>query len=266
MKKYLAITGPIAAALYCFLYLPILAIVINSFNAARGEHAWLGFDLKWYHKLFADEAALDALQNSLILASSSAIVATIAGTMLGYGLDRYRFPGKRAFNGFLHVPVYVPDIVFASALLLTFTLMRQRFGWLEPGMLTMILAHVTMQIPIVAIIVRARLEVWGDSYEEAAADLGASPAQRFRKITIPLMKPGVIAGGLLAFTLSLGDFVISLFTAGPTSRTVPILVYQKISEGHTNELNALSTLIIVISALTAITVALVQSSRRYRET
>lgn len=265
MKKYLAITGPIAAAIYCFLYLPILVIVVNSFNAARDDYAWQGFDLKWYRALFADQTALNALQNSLILAASSAVIATLLGTMLGYGLNRYRFPGKRAFNGFLHVPVYVPDIVLASALLLFFTLLRQKTGWLEPGMLTMILAHVTMQIPIVAIIVRARLEIWGDSYEEAAADLGASPARRFRMITIPLMKPGIIAGGLLAFTLSLGDFVVSLFTAGPTSKTVPILVYQKIGGGHTNELNALSTLIIVISALTAIIVALVQTSRRHQE-
>ncbi|MBL6765098.1 MAG: ABC transporter permease [Verrucomicrobiae bacterium] len=266
MKKYLAITGPIAAGIYCFLYLPILVIVLNSFNSARGEYEWKGFDLRWYRTLFADEAALSALQNSLVLATTSAAIATVIGTLLGYGLNRYRFPGKRTFNGFLHLPAYVPDIVLASALLLFFTLLRQRAGWLAPGMTTMILAHVTMQIPIVAIIVRARLEIWGDSYEEAAADLGASPTKRFRMITVPLMKPGVIAGGLLAFTLSLGDFVVSLFTAGPGSKTVPILVYQKIGSGHTNDLNALSTLIIAISALTAIIVALIQSSRRYQDT
>jgi spermidine/putrescine transport system permease protein len=132
-------------------------------------------------------------------------------------------------------------------------------------MFTMVLAHVTMQVPIVAIIIRARLEVWGDRYEEAAADLGASPGRRFRMITIPLIRPGIVAGGLLAFTLSLGDFVVSFFTAGPASKTVPILVYQRITVGHTNELNALSTLIVTISALSAVAVALLQTSRRSQE-
>jgi len=265
MKRYLAITGPIAVAIYCFLYLPIIAIVANSFNAARSGYTWQGFDFRWYVTLFSDRAALGALHNSLTLAAISALISTIIGTMLGYGLNRYRFPGKRAFDGLLHVPVYVPDIVLASSLLIFFTILRQKTGWMEPGMATMILAHVTMQIPIVAIIVRTRLEVWGDRYEEAAADLGASPGRRFRMITIPLIKPGIIAGGLLAFTLSLGDFVISFFTAGPESKTVPILVYQRIASGHTNELNALSTLIVAISAFTAIIVALVQTSRRYQD-
>jgi spermidine/putrescine transport system permease protein len=266
MKKYLTFTGPMAVAVLIFLYLPTYTILINSVNSvnsANNPGFWKGFSTKWYAKAFSDPILLAALKNTFILAGISAAIATVIGTMLGYGLNRYRFPGKRLFNGFLHVPVFVPDIVTAVSMLLFYAIVKQRLGILDKGMLTMVLAHVTVQVPIVAIIVRARLEVWASSFEEAAADLGASPTKRFRQITIPLIRPGIIAGGLLAFTISLGDFVVSYFTAGPTSRTVPIVVYSRIKDGASGDVLALASIVIIVGMICAIAVALIQRSRKY---
>lgn len=254
MKKYLTLTGPIAAALYALIYLPLCTVLLHSFAAPGGE---------FYKRALASAEMSTALRNSFVLAGSSALIATVIGTMLGYGLNRYNFPGKRLFNGVLHVPVFLPDIVLAVSLLLFYTLLKHRFGIFDRGMLTMIIAHVTVQVPVVAIMVRARLEVWASSYEEAAADLYASPAKRFRRITIPLVRPAIIAGGLLAFTLSLGDFVISYFTAGPTSRTVPIVVYTHLRESPSGEIHALATLILLITTITIVAAALIQRSRKF---
>ena len=245
-------------ALYLLIYLPLCTIVLHSFGSDRGGPAG-----EFYQKAFADKEMIGALKNSFILAGSSAVLATIIGTMLGYGLNRYNFPGKRVFNGVIHVPVFLPDIILAVSMLLFYTMVKQRFGVLDKGMLTMIIAHVTVQIPIVAIMVRARLEVWASSFEEAAADLYASPAKRFRRITVPLVRPGIVAGGLLAFTLSLGDFVISYFTAGPTSRTVPILVYSRLRENPSGELHVLATVILATTTIAIIAAALLQRSRKY---
>lgn len=261
MKKYLAITTPIALCLVVFLYLPIGAILLKAISPPQAGAS--GFSGERFNKVLADGHMMTAVQNSFVLAAASAGIATIIGAMLGYGLNRYRFPGKRLFNGFLHVPVFVPDIVLAVAMLLTLEIIRQRFGVLESGMASMILAHVTLQIPMVAIIVRARLEVWAASYEEAAADLGASPAKRFRMITVPMIRPGILAGGLLAFTISLGDFVLSYFTAGPGSRTVPLEVYRHLKDGRTDQIHALAAILIITSICCAVAVAMLQRSRKY---
>lgn len=255
MKKYLAITTPIALLLVFFIYLPIGAILTEAFSGKSG------FSGEQFGKVFADKKLMKTVQNSFVVAASSAAIATIFGTMLGYGLDRYRFPGKRLFNGVLHVPVFVPDIVLGVAMLLTLEILYFRVG-LERGMASLILAHVTIQIPMVAIIVRARLEGWAASYEEAAADLGASPTNRFRTITIPMIRPGIIAGGLLAFTISLGDFVLSYFTAGTASRTVPLEVYRLIKDGRGDEVNALASILILTSLFCAVAVAMLQRSRK----
>ena len=261
MKRYLTITGPIAAALFIFLYLPLLTVVAGSFGDTSQ-----GISFKAYQNVFSSPALTTAIKNTFVLAVCSSAVATVLGTMLGYGLNRYRFPGKQLFNQVLHVPVFVPDIVLAVSILAFYVVLRQKFGFLERGMLTMIIAHVTVQTPFVAIIVRSRLEIWASTYEEAAADLGATPGQRYRKITVPLIKPGILAGGLLAFTLSLSDFVVSFFTAGAKSTTVPILLYSPIRQNPSPEMNALATIVIGTAALTAVAFALLQRSRKHMAT
>lgn len=247
-----------AAFLYLFLYAPIAVVIVYSFNAARFGASWAGFTTQWYLALLENQAALDAAANTLLLACASTVVSTILGTLLAFGLDRYRFPGKSWFSRLLYVPVFIPDIVLAVALLLFYSVVRDRFGLLELGMTTMVIAHVTFQIPFVAIVVRARLNGLDPALEEAARDLGAGEFQVFRHVTLPLILPGVTAAAMLAFTLSLDDFVVSFFTSGPGSTTLPILIYSSVKRGVTPDINALSTLIIVVSILATIGVMLLQ--------
>jgi spermidine/putrescine transport system permease protein len=251
-----------AALLYLFLYLPIAVVVVYSFNAARFGAGWTGFTMKWYGALLDNDQALSAAWNTILLAVISTAIATVIGTLLGFGLSRFEFPGKQAFNRLLYVPVFIPDIILAVALLLFFALLNRWVGWFQPGLTTMVLAHVTFQIPFVAIVVRARLVGLDPALEEAAHDLGASEWQSFRHVTLPLMLPGVLAGGMLAFTLSLDDFVVSFFTSGPGSTTLPILIYSSVKRGITPDINALSTLIILASVLGTVALTFAQRARR----
>ena len=251
-----------AITLYIFMYLPIVVVAIYSFNDSKYGVAWKGFTTKWYTVLFQNEQALRALENTLILASTSACVATILGTMLGYGLSRYWFPGKKFISTMLYVPVVIPDILMAVALLMFYSLVRDWIGLFELGLKTMIFSHVTFQISFVAVVVKARMVGMDPSLEEAARDLGANRWQVFWKVTFPLMLPGVISGGLLAFTLSLDDFVVSFFTSGPGSTTLPILIYSSVKRGITPDINALSTLIVCASMLLVIGVTAFQPRRK----
>ena len=234
---------------YVFLYAPIAVVALYSFNARRYGPVWGGFTTAWYRKLLESPDKVLAAENTLVLAAASAAVSTLLGTLLGYGLSRYVFPGKRLFSWLMYVPVVIPDIVMAVAMLLFFALLRRALGLFELGLTTMIVAHVTFQIPFVAIVVRARLAGMDPSIEEAARDLGAGGWKTFRYVTLPLIAPGVVAGALLAFTLSLDDFVVSFFTAGPGSTTLPILIYSSVKRGITPDINALSTLIVLASIL-----------------
>lgn len=247
-----------AAALYAFLYAPIVVVIVYSFNAARFGANWTGFTTKWYGALLDNSVALSAAKNTLLLGVGSTMISTVLGTLLGFGLSRYEFPGKRIFARLLYVPVFIPDIVLAVALLLFYSLIRNWLGLFELGLATMILAHVTFQISFVAIVVRARLVGLDPALEEAARDLGANEWQTFLHVTLPLILPGVLAGGMLAFTLSLDDFVVSFFTSGPGSTTLPILIYSSVKRGITPDINALSTLIILVSVLGTIVVAMLQ--------
>ena len=249
--------GLSAAFLYAFLYAPIAVVIVYSFNTAR-YGTWTGFTLKWYGVLFHNPTAMSAAKNTLILGGVSTVVATILGTMLGYGLHRYWFPGKKLFSWLMYIPVVIPDIVMAVALLLFYALVRKWLGLFELGMTTMIIAHVTFQIPFVAIVVRSRLIGMDPSIEEAAHDLGASSWQAFRHVTLPLILPGVAAGAMLAFTLSLDDFVVSFFTTGPGATTLPILIYSSVKRGITPDINALSTLIVLASVLGTLGATLLQ--------
>jgi spermidine/putrescine transport system permease protein len=237
-------------------------VIVYSFNAARFGASWAGFTTKWYATLLDNSLALSAAKNTLLLGLLSTAVSTVLGTLLGFGLSRFSFPGKGWLNRFLYVPVFIPDIVLAVALLLFYSLVRDRLGLFGLGLTTMVVAHVTFEIPFVAIIVRSRLAGMDPALEEAACDLGANEWQTFRYVTLPLMMPGITAAAMLAFTLSLDDFVVSFFTSGPGSTTLPILIYSSVKRGITPDINALSTLIILASILATVIVTVLQRSRR----
>jgi spermidine/putrescine transport system permease protein len=240
----------VSYAIYSFLYLPIVLIIVYSFNQARFGLVWKGFTLKWYSKVFSNELALSATWNTLVLAVLSTAISTVLGSLLGYGLYRYSFPGKKLVQNLIYLPVVIPDVVMAIALLLFYKVVRESIGLFELGMGTMVIAHVTFQIAFVAIVVRSRLLALDPSLEEAAHDLYADDYNTLRWVTLPLVMPGILAAALLAFTLSIDDFVISFFSSGPTSTTLPILIYSTVRRGVTPEMNALSTLIILVTILT----------------
>ncbi len=244
--------------LYVFMYAPIVVVIIFSFNSARHGGPWMGFTTEWYAKLLDSPDKISATKNTLILAFASTIVATALGTGLGYGLSRYWFPGKKLFSLAMYIPVMIPDIVMAVAMLAFFNLLAQFLSWLNMGLVTMIIAHITFQIPFVAIVVRSRLAGMDPAIEEAAHDLGADTWRTFWSVTFPLMVPGVLAGAMLAFTLSLDDFVVSFFTTGPGATTLPILIYSSVKRGITPDINALSTLIVLASVVGTIGITVLQ--------
>lgn len=262
MKRNSTALSLAALFLYAFMYLPIMVVAIFSFNDSKHGVAWKGFTTKWYGVLLENEQALNATVNSLILAGVSAVISTVLGTLLGYGLSRYWFPAKRAVSTLMYIPVIIPDILMAVALLMFYGVLRDLLGIFELGMGTMIFAHVTFQIAFVAVVVKSRMVGLDPALEEAARDLGANRWNVFWKITFPLMMPGVVSGALLAFTLSLDDFVVSFFTAGPGSTTLPILIYSSVKRGITPDINALSTLMVVASTLLVIATTLLQPRRK----
>ncbi|MBK9517820.1 MAG: ABC transporter permease [Anaeromyxobacter sp.] len=250
--------------LYVFLYAPIVVVIVYSFNSARHGGPWRGFTWQWYATLLDNQDKLAAARNTLVLGGLSTLVSTLLGTGLGYGLSRYQFPGKRFFSFLMYIPVVIPDIVMAVAMLMFYSQVRQWLGFLELGMTTMVLAHVTFQIPFVAIVVRSRMVGMDQSIEEAAHDLGATSLQTFLHVTLPLILPAVVAGGMLAFTLSLDDFVVSFFTTGPGASTLPILIYASVKRGITPDINALSSVIILISVIGTVLPMLLQRPAKHR--
>ena len=238
-----------AILLFIMLYLPLLCVVIFSFNASRLGTQWGGFTLHWYTDLFHNELILRAAMNTLILAVSSTLIATIVGTALAIGLQMAPWGKKarRVFEPLLNLPVVTPDIIFAVALVIAFGAVRALTGLFELGMPTMIVGHVTFQIAFVALAVRSRLRLIGTEVQEAACDLYASPSYLLRTVILPLLLPGILAGAMLAFTLSLDDFIISFFTAGPKSITLPIYIFASVHRGVTPEIHALSTLVMIFT-------------------
>ena len=258
MNRPNPITTLSALLLIAFMWLPLVLVVAFSVNASKYSTGWDGFTWEWYSSLLHNEQIARAVENSLILAFSSTLIATLLGTLLGCGMHRHQFRGKILIARLLQIPICIPDIVLAISLLLFYALLRTWTGWFQLGLATMVIAHVTFQIPFVALVIRARLDVLDPALEEAAADLGASNWQRFWHVTLPLLRPGIAAGALLAFTLSLDDFVVSFFTAGAGSTTVPILIYSSVKRGLTAEIHALSTLIILAAVLGTISVIFIQ--------
>jgi spermidine/putrescine transport system permease protein len=227
---------------YLFLYIPILILVVFSFNSSRFVTTWEGFSLRWYGELLQNEAMALALRNSLIVAVASTLLATVFGTMVALAMERHQFFGKTAFDALLYLPIIIPDIAMAVMLLLFFVMSR-----IGLSLITIIISHVAFNISFVAIVVRARLVGFDRSLEEAAQDLGANELQTFWHVTLPLLMPGILGGALLAFTLSLDDFVITFFTAGVGSTTLPLRIYSMVKLGITPEINAVSTLMLAAS-------------------
>lgn len=230
-----------------FLYLPILVLIVFSFNKSRYNATWTGFTWDWYLSLFKNSQVLDALMNSLIVAFVATIVSTLLGSLTAIGLHKNKIRFRSAVDGMIYLPIIIPEIVMGLSLLILFSQLQ-----VPLGRMTIIIAHITFCISFVVITVSARLEGMGKQLDEAAQDLGATPFQTFRYVTLPLILPGILAGALMAFTLSIDDFVISFFVAGTGSNTLPLYIYGMVKRGITPEINALSTIMIIVTILLVI--------------
>ncbi len=228
-----------AAAGYAFLYVPLAIVVVYSFNDSRLNAEWVGFTLDWYDKLFHDQDMLTAAGNSLVIALTASAVSTVLGTMAGLALYRYQ---TRLLQVLVLAPIAIPEILMGVSLLIFFVFLDFTLG-----LVSVTLAHITFCIGFVAIVVRARLAGMDESLTEAARDCGASPWEAFRYVTLPLIMPGVIAGALMAFTLSIDDFVITFFTAGAGTVTLPLQIYSMIKIAVTPEVNAVSSLLMLLT-------------------
>jgi putrescine transport system permease protein len=231
---------------YAFLYVPILLLIIYSFNESRLVTVWSGWSVKWYGELLHNQQMLSAAWLSLRIAAMTASFATILGTLAGLIMARFgRFRGRTLFGGILTAPLVMPDVITGLSLLLLFVSMEQLIGWPEGrGITTITIAHITFAMAFVAVIIQSRLVSLDDSIDEAAMDLGARPAKIFFVITVPIISPAIVSGWLLAFTLSLDDLVIASFVSGPASTTLPMVIFSSVRLGVTPEVNALATIIV----------------------
>jgi putrescine transport system permease protein len=233
---------------YAFLYVPILSMMFFSFNNSRLATVWGGFSTRWYGALLKNDLIVDAALLSLQIAAVTATVATVLGTMAGLALARLgRFRGRVMFSGMITAPLVMPEVITGLSLLLLFVSLEEWTGWpAGRGASTITIAHITFSMAYVAVIVQSRLSAMDDSLEEAAMDLGSRPLRVLFDITLPIIAPAMVAGWLLAFTLSLDDLVIASFTSGPGSTTLPMVVFSKVKLGVTPDINALATIIIVV--------------------
>jgi spermidine/putrescine transport system permease protein len=260
--------GVHSTLMYLFLYAPIVILVLFSFTTDSFGARMTGFTFSWYGKLFEDERLIGAAINTLKVALTSTIVSTIIGTLTALAMERYRFRGKGAFDALLYLPIVIPEIVMALSLLAFFAF---SFGIIESvlgvrlsnSLTTVIIAHIAFSISFVVVVVRASLKGFDRRLEEAAQDLGANEWQTFRRVTFPLILPGIVGGALLAFTLSLDDFIISFFTTGPGTSLLPVEVYNAVKGPVTPKINAISTVMLVLSmTLVAISQFIQQRQQR----
>ena len=243
--------GTNAALVFGFLYLPVLILIVFSFNNTRSVAVFTGFSTEWYTALAQNEELLDAARNSLMVGVITTIAATLIGTLTALAMERYRFKLRTTFDANLYLPIVIPEIVMGIALLLFFN--QALFPFLQnifgikatSGLHTITISHIAFDIPFVYVIVRARLADFDRSLEEAAADLGADEWQTFKRVTLPLLMPGIIGGALMAFTLSLDDYLITAFTKGIREQTMPLYIYSLVRRGVTPEINALSTALLL---------------------
>ncbi len=230
---------------FAFLYIPILLLVIFSFNESKLVTVWAGWSTKWYGTLLENQALKDAAWVTLRVAVVSATFATVLGTLAAITLVRMgRFPGRTLFSGMIFAPLVMPDVITGLSLLLIFVAIG-----IDRGFWTIILAHITFSMCYAAVVVQARLQDFDKSVEEAAMDLGATPVSTFFQVTLPIIAPSVVSAWLLAFTLSLDDLVIASFTTGPGATTLPMKIYSQVRLGVTPEINAISTILISIVTL-----------------
>jgi putrescine transport system permease protein len=246
---------------FAFLYIPMIILVIFSFNAGKLVTVWSGFSTKWYGELIQNEAFLNAAWVTLKVAVVSSTFATVLGTMAAYVLVRAgRFTGRTLFSGMIYAPLVMPEVITGLSLLLLFI----GIG-LDRGIVTIVLAHTTFSMCYVSVVVSSRLVTFDQSLEEAALDLGSSPVEAFRLVTLPIIAPAVISGWLLAFTLSLDDLVIASFTSGPSATTLPIKIFSAVRLGVSPEINALSTIMIAIVTVGVISASLVSKRNLVRQ-
>ncbi len=248
------------------LYIPLLFIALFSFNANRHGQTWGGFTFDWYIKLFSNEQVQQAALNSLILAVVSTLIATFFGTLLAIGIHRTPWGNriKTFFDFSVNIPVVTPDILMAIALVTVFGLFRSALPCFEPGMLTLIISHVVFQISFVVLIVLSRLSSIGKEQIEAARDLYTTTRGAWFRVILPQLTTSIIAGALLAFTLSLDDFIISFFVSGPTSQTLPLYIYGSLKRGISPQIHALSTIVVSVT-LGAMFVVLLYNQRRSKK-
>ncbi|MEC0090428.1 spermidine/putrescine ABC transporter permease [Paenibacillus macquariensis subsp. defensor] len=241
-KKGHPLLGIHSALMMIFIYVPIVLVMVYSFNNTRLSGDWKGFTLDWYVSLLKDRHVMEALTNSLIVAVVSTIAATLLGTISALSMRDIARKWRGPLNGVLYMPVIIPDIIMGLSLLVLFSQLQ-----IPLGKSTVMIAHITFSMSYVYVVVNARLAGMGRQLEEAAQDLGATYWQTFRHVTLPQITPGIISGALIAFTLSLDDFMVSFFVAGPSSTTLPIYIYGQVKRGISPEINALCTLLILVS-------------------
>lgn len=237
-----------ACLIYLFLYLPIFVVVAFSFNTSKMNIVFEGFTFEWYWKMFENRSLMDALKNTLIVAAASTGLSVVIGTIAAVGMYKFHFRMKNVVNNALYIPVVIPEIVLGISLLAFFSLVG-----VQMGMGTLIISHVTFSLPFVVITLRSRLAGYDKSMEEAAMDLGANQWRTFRRVTLPILAPGIMSGAMLALTMSLDDVIVSFFTTGPNSTTLPIKIFGMVRKGVSPDVNALSTLMILATVLILIT-------------
>jgi spermidine/putrescine transport system permease protein len=247
----------ITLAALVFLYAPIIILVIFSFNSARSGAVWQGFTLQWYERMFNNPRILDAAWRSLVIAVLSTAGSVVIGTLMALAMERYQFRSKGAWDALLYMPVIIPEIVMGISLLLFFAA-----SGIERGLFTLVASHIAFSMPFVFLTVRARLADFDLSVEEAAQDLGANEWTTFWRITVPLLMPGIISGALLAFTLSIDDFVISFFVNGRGWTTLPIYIWTSIKRGITPEINVISAVLLLFSIVLVVLSQLLQRRER----
>ncbi|MBW4562820.1 MAG: ABC transporter permease [Mojavia pulchra JT2-VF2] len=241
--------------IFGFMYLPIVVLAFYSFNQSPYSATWQGFTLDWYRQLFSDERIVSALNNSLIVAFCAVGVSAVLGTLMAVGLARYRFPGKKLYLGISYLPLIIPDIAIAVA-----TLVFLAAFAIPLSLWTIVAAHVVFCLAYVGLVVSSRLTHLNPHLEEAALDLGATPVQAFIKVLLPQLMPAIVAGCLLAFVLSLDDFLIASFTAGSGFNTLPMEIFSRIRTGVKPDINALSVILILVSAIVAFVAELIRVS------
>ena len=245
---------------FIFLYLPIGVLIAYSFNSGQTNLIFENFSFKWYLNIFKNTDLVNAFLNTLLVAVTSTVISTVIGTISAYGLYKYDFPFKKLINSLVYIPIVIPEIVLGISLLSIYTLMK-----LELSIYSIILSHIAFSIPFVVVNVKTTLTSQTLTYEEAAKDLGASNYTIFKKIIMPIITPGIVSGATLVFTLSMDDVVISYFTAGPGSNTLPLYIYSIMKSGITPDVNALTSILLVITFVSLTTLAVVQSRKLRKE-